>query len=122
MIREYRAQGVFEVISIGADKVFDLIKSILKGKLYQIASLITCNANQHVEVIEIMLRFVKERIRVVRLAMPYTTIPKRFTIKVVHRVIVLINSLPRKGGLYSALSPRKILTDNKFRCPKIRIG
>ena len=34
MIREYRARGVFDVISIGATKVFDSIKSILKDKPY----------------------------------------------------------------------------------------
>ena len=65
MIREYRARGVFEVISISADKEFDSIKSILEDKPYQIA-LTTCNADQHVETIEGMIRFVKERIRVVQ--------------------------------------------------------
>ena len=61
-----------------------------------------------------MIRFVKERIRVVRVAMPYKTIPKRFTIEMVHCVIILMNSLPRKGSLHSVLSPKEIVTGKKF--------
>ena len=64
----------------------------------------------------------KERIRTVRVAMPYKTIHKRMTIEMVHRVIILMNSLPRKGSLHSILSPRKIVTGKKFRCPNVRIG
>ena len=69
-----------------------------------------------------MIRFVKERIQVVRVDMLYKAIPKRLTIEMVHRVVVLMNSLPRKGSLHSILSPRKILTSNMFRCPTICIG
>ena len=121
MIREHRAHSVFDEISIGANKAFDSIKSILKDKLYQI-SLTTCDANQHVKVIERIIRFVTERIQVVRLAMLYTTIPKLFTIEMIHQVIILMNLFHHKGGLHSVLSPRKIVTGNKFRCPKIQIG
>lgn len=121
MIREYQSRNVVEVISIGVDKSFDAVKYILKDKPYQI-SLATCNVNQHSKTIERTIRFVKERIRVVRLAMPYTIIPKRCTIKMVNRVIILMNLLPRKGGLHSVLSPREIVTGNKFRRPKIQIG
>ena len=44
MIREYGCRGVFEVISICADKAFESIKSILKDKPYQVA-LTTCDAD-----------------------------------------------------------------------------
>ena len=54
--------------------------------------------------------------------MPYKTIPKCMTIEMVHRVIILMNLFPRKGSLHSILSPREIVTGNKFRCPTIRIG
>ena len=64
----------------------------------------------------------KERTQVVQVAMPYTTIPKRFRIEMVHCVIILVNSLPCKRGLHSILSPREIVTGNKFRCPKVRVG
>ena len=47
---------------------------------------------------------------------------KRLTIEMVHRVVILLNSLPHKGSLHSILSLREIVTGNKFRCPTIRIG
>jgi hypothetical protein len=44
------------------------------------------------------------------------------TIEMVHKVTMLINSLPKQNGLHSVLSPREIVTGKKFRCPSIRIG
>lgn len=55
-------------------------------------NLTTCDADQHAEVIERMVRFVKERIQVVWVAMPHITIPKHFTIEMVYCVIILMNS------------------------------
>jgi hypothetical protein len=40
----------------------------------------------------------------------------------VHRVTVLINSIPKQIGIHSILSPREIVTGKKFRCPSIKIG
>jgi hypothetical protein len=54
--------------------------------------------------------------------MPYKKIPKRFTIEMVHKVRMLINSLPKQNGIHSVLSPREIVTGKKFRCPSIKIG
>ena len=64
----YRARGIFAVTTIGANKVFGSIRSKLQDNLYQI-TLITYNLDRHVEVIERMVRFVKEQIRVVHLDM-----------------------------------------------------
>ena len=61
MIHKYRAQGVFNIVSIRADKVFDSIKSKHKDELYNV-TLTTCDTNHHVEIIERMNQFVKERI------------------------------------------------------------
>ena len=113
MIREYRSRSVFNIVTIGVDKAFNAIKSELEDAPYNV-SLTTCDADRHVEVVKRMIRFVKERIRTINLAMPYKTIPKRFTIEMVHCVVVLMNSLPRKGSLHSVLSPREIVTGKKF--------
>jgi hypothetical protein len=67
-------------------------------------------------------RFLKERIRSVRLMMPCKKIPKRFIIEMVHRITMLINSLPKNNGIHSIISPREIVTGKKFRCPSVRIG
>jgi hypothetical protein len=54
--------------------------------------------------------------------MPYKKVPKRFTIEMVHRITMLINSLPKQNGIHSILSPREIVTGKKFRCPSVKIG
>ena len=104
MICEYRARGVFNVTNIGIDKAFESIKSELEYKPYMVI-LTTCNVDCHVEVIERMIIFVKERICVVRLAMLSKTIPKRFIFDVVHHVIIRVNSLYWKRDLGTVLSP-----------------
>ena len=61
MIRVYCAKGVFEVVSIGGDKVFDTVESEIKDKPYNV-TLTTCDADRHVELAKRKIRFVKERI------------------------------------------------------------
>ena len=79
MIRVYCARGVFEVVSIGVDKAFDAVKSKIKNAPYNV-SLTTCDADRHVELAKRTIRFVKERIRTVRLAIPYKIFVRRMTI------------------------------------------
>jgi hypothetical protein len=121
MIQTYKSRSVFNVVTIEADGAFESIKHELQDEPYHI-KLTTCDADRHVESVERQIRFLKERIRAVRLMMPYDKLPKRFTIEMVHRVTLLINSLPKQNGLHSILSPREIVTGKKFRCPSIRIG
>jgi hypothetical protein len=121
MMQTYKSRGVFTVVSIEADGAFKSIKHDLQDKPYQV-ELTTCDADRHVETVERQIRFLKERIRSVRMMMPYKKIPKRFTIEMVHRITSLINSLPKQNGIHSILSPREIVTGKKFRCPSIRIG
>ena len=54
MICKYRAQGIFDVVSIGADKVFDPIGSKLKDEPYKV-KLTMGDANCHKEVTEKMI-------------------------------------------------------------------
>ena len=109
IIYEYQVRGIFDVVSIGATKAFDLIESELKDEPYNV-TLTTCDADCHVECVERIIQFVKERIKTVRIAMSYKTIPKRLTIEMVHHVVILMNSLPCKGILHSILFPREIVT------------
>jgi hypothetical protein len=121
MVQTYKSRSVFTVVSIEADGAFQSIRHDLQAKPYNIA-LTTCDADRHVETVERQIRFLKERILAVRLMMPYNKIPIRFTIEMVHRITVSINSLPKQNGIHSVLSPREIVTGKKFRCPSIRIG
>jgi hypothetical protein len=113
IVQTYRSRSVFNVASIEADGAFQSIKHELQAKPYNI-TLTTCDADRHVETVERQIRFLKERIRAVRLMMPYKRIPKRFTIEMVHQITILINSLPKQNGIHSILSPREIVTGKKF--------
>ena len=66
MIRVHRAREIFNVKTIGTNKAFDVIKSVQKDDPYKVA-LSTCDVGRHVVVVKRMIRFIKERIRVVRL-------------------------------------------------------
>jgi hypothetical protein len=121
MIQTYKSRSVFTVVSIEADGAFESIKHELQDKPYNVA-LTTCDADRHVETVERQIRFLKERIRAVRVIMPYKKIPKRFTIEMVNKITMLVNSLPKQNGIHSVLSPREIVTGKKFRCPSIKIG
>jgi hypothetical protein len=121
MIQTYKSRSVFTVVTIEADGAFESIKHELQDEPYNV-TLTTCDADRHVETVERQIRFLKERIRAVRMMMPYNKLPKRFTIEMVHRVTILINSMPKQNGIHSVLSPREIVTGKKFRCPSIKIG
>jgi hypothetical protein len=121
MIQTYKSRSVFNVVTIEADGVFQSIKHELQAEPYHI-TLSTCDVDRHVETVERQIQFLKERIHSVRLMMRYKEIPKRFTIELVHRVTMLINSLPKQNGIHLILSPREIVTGKKFRCPSIKIG
>jgi hypothetical protein len=121
MAQTYKSRSVFTVVTIEADGAFESIKHELQDEPYNMI-LSTCDADRHVETVERQIRFLKERIRAVRMMMPYSKLPKRFTIEMVHRVTMLINSMPKHNGLHSILSPREIVTGKKFRCPSIKIG
>ena len=54
--------------------------------------------------------------------MPCTKLPHNFHIEVVLRAVSLMNSLPRKDGIHSTLSPREIVTGKKFRILRYNIG
>jgi hypothetical protein len=118
MIQTYKSRSVFNVVTIEADGAFQSVKHELQAEPYNIA-LTTCDADRHVETVERQIRFLKERIRSVRMMMPYKRIPERFTIEMVHRVTMLINSLPKQNGIHLILSPSEIVTGKKFRCPSI---
>jgi hypothetical protein len=121
MMKTYRSRNIFRVVTIEADGAFDSIRHELQDEPYQVA-LSICDADRHVEIVERQIRFLKERIRAVRLMMPYKKLPKRFTIEMVHSITKLINSLPKQNGIHTILSPREIVTGKKFRCPTVRIG
>ena len=54
--------------------------------------------------------------------MQFLQVLKRFLVEVVKRVTMLVNLIPRKGGVDMALSQRELITGMKLRVPKYKIG
>jgi hypothetical protein len=113
MIQTYKSRSVFTVVTIEVDGAFESIKHELQNDPYHV-TLSTCDADRHVETVERQIRFLKERIQSVCFMMPYKRLSKRFTIEMVHKVTMLIDSLPKQNGIHSILSPREIVTGKKF--------
>ena len=81
-----------------------------------------CAPDSHVPRAENAIRFVKERLRAIQCETPFTRYPKRFTIEMVKRVVVLINSFRRNSGVNPVMSPRQILFGKKFKTLLCKIG
>ena len=84
--------------------------------------LASCDADSHVPRAENAIKFVKERVRCVQSELPFRKLPRRFTIEMVKRLVVLINSFRRRTGIHSVMSPRQILYGRKFIPPLCKIG
>ena len=61
IIREYRVREIFCVITIGADKASECIKSELEDKPYLVILTIIFDADRHVEVIQKLIRFLLKK-------------------------------------------------------------
>ena len=92
IVLDYEARG-FKVISMFGDGAFKPIVNWAQTELH--VDLVTCAADSHVPRAENTIRFVKERVRSVKSETPFNRYPKRFPIKLLKRVVVLINSFRR---------------------------
>jgi len=55
--------------------------------------------------------------------MPYKTLPKRFTIEMVKRTVLIMTSLVRKNNhIHPVQSPRQLVTGLPLRMPKAQVG
>ena len=68
------------------------------------------------------IRFVKERLRAIQSETPFDRYPKKITIEMLKRVVVLINLFRRKSGAHPVMSPRQTLFGKKFETPLCKIG
>jgi hypothetical protein len=75
-----------------------------------------------VETIERQIRYIQERIRLVRMMLPYKKLPKQFLIELVYHVTMLMNYLPKNWGIHRIISPRKLITGKKLRVPDHHTG
>ena len=103
----------FKIKIINADRAFDLCHVELSEKGI---ALHCCDTNSHVPFIERGIGFVKERIRCAQSMLPKRTkwISARLMRKLVVSTVKMINSIKRKGGVHSVMSPRQIVTGRKY--------
>ena len=110
-IAEYKTRG-FQVRTASGDNTFAPLKEWMLEELDIV--LTTCDSDSHVPRVENAIKFVKERVRCVQSELPFRKLPRRFTIELVKRIVVLINSFARKSGVHSVMSPRQIMFGRKF--------
>ena len=119
IVAEYNTRG-FKVRTASGDNAFAPLKDWMLEELDIV--LTTCDSDSHVPRVENSIKFVKERVRCIQSELPFKKLPRRFTIEIVKRVVVLINSFARKSGVHSVMSPRQIMFGRKFIPPLCKIG
>lgn len=119
IVAEYKTRG-FKVRTASGNNAFAPLKEWMLEDLDIV--LTTCDSDSHVPRIENSIKFVKERVRCVQSELPFEKLPRRFTMEIVKRVVVLINSFARKSGVHSVMSPRQIMFGRKFMPPLCKIG
>ena len=119
IILDYEHRG-FKIVSMIGDGMFEPLTDWARIELQ--VDLVTCAPELHVPRAENAIRFIKERVRLVQSKTPFKQYPKRFTIELMRRVVVLINSFRRKSGVHPVMSPRQILFGKKFKTPLCKIG
>ena len=106
----------FVVKIIYANQAFESCKTKLSE---QGIILYSCDTKPHVPFIERGIRFMKERVRCVRSIHPkkIKQIPARLMRELVVSTVKMINLIRRKGGVYTMMSPRQIVTGKKMVLP-----
>jgi hypothetical protein len=106
----YQLRG-FKVEAAMMDGEFDAIRGDLLGAGIKLN---ITSANEHVPEIERRIRVIKERTRATRHELPFTYIPKLMVVYMVRNATMWLNAFPAKGGVSSTLSPRTVLTGDRF--------
>ena len=119
IVLDYENRG-FKIVSMFGDGMFEPLTDWAKIELH--VDLVTCAPESHVPRAENAKQFVKERVRLIQSETPFKRYPKRFTIELMKRAVVLINSFRRKSGVHPVMSPRQILYGKKFKTPLCKIG
>ena len=103
----------FVVKAIYTDQAFESCKTELNE---QGITLNCCDTNSHVPFIKQAIRFVKERVRCMRLMLlkKIKRIPARLMRELVVSTVNMINSIKRKGGVHPVMSLRLIVTGGKM--------
>jgi hypothetical protein len=69
---------------------------------------------EHVPVIELYMRTIKERIRAKTNTLPLEQLPHRLIVEIAYNAVFWLNCFPHKDGIQNTLSPRTIVTGTKI--------
>ena len=89
MIDEYESRGA-RIKNILGDGAFASLKPFIQNKKMDLDN---PTAQKHVPQAERCIRDLKNRIRCARMMMPYTKVPKAFTIAMVKQATIIVSSL-----------------------------
>jgi len=112
VIALYAKRG-FRVVTIHADNEFEAVRPELLDLPHPPTLNVTSN-DEHVPDIERYIRTVKERARCVWNTMPFTKIPTRMTVELVHSCVFWLNSFPPNDGISPTMSPRCIIVGSQL--------
>ena len=119
MIYEYEARGA-KIKNILADGAFRSLKPFILRKNMDLDN---PTAQAHIPQAERCIRDLKNRIRCARMMMPYTKVPRGFTIAMVKQVTIIVSSLVRKdNNINPIMSPRKLVTGLDLKLPTAQMG
>ena len=119
IVLDYQVRRL-KFVTIFGEGEFEPLVDWVQSELHK--NLITCATDSHIPIAENAIRFVKERLRAIQSETPFDRSPKRFTIEILKRVVVFINSFRRKSGVHPEMTPRQILFGKKFKTLLCKIG
>jgi len=119
MINEYTSRGA-TIKNVLGDGAFTCLKTFLGNKQIDLDNPV---AKKHVPEAERNIRDVKNRVRCARMMMPYTRVPRRFTIEMVKQATIMTSVLVRKNNnVHPVMSPRKLVTDRALKLSRLQLG
>ena len=119
IVLDYQARG-FKDVSMFRDEEFEPLVDWVQSELH--IHLVTCSVDSYVPRAMNAIRFVKERLRAIQSETPFDRYPKRFTIEMLKRVVVLIDSFRRKSEVHPVMSLRQILFGKNSRLRYVRLA
>jgi hypothetical protein len=110
-------EQVFKICATAGSVVQVAMMDIEFEKLKDLITNVTLNttaAREHVGEIEQKIRVIKERARGTMNTVPYATMPKLMVIKLLHYVVMWMNSFPVKSGISKKWSTREFIPRQKL--------
>jgi hypothetical protein len=91
------------------DKEFEKLRNLVP-----ILAINTTAAKEHVPEVECKIRLIKERGRGILNTLPFKRMPRLMLIELIYHMVLWLNALPARFGVFETLSPHKIVYRHKL--------